>query len=100
MNMNCGKVRMMNENSSCCRLLQEGLDLHKERERERERERYIKQLVYSSLISNVELQSCTSYSEQMNFSMHMFELCLYHLNYVYYYILSKEDEKVDYCYYY
>ena len=40
MNMNCGKVRMMNENSSCCRLLQEDLDLHKERERERERERY------------------------------------------------------------
>ena len=39
MNMNCGKVRMMNENSSCCRLLQEDLDLHKERERERERER-------------------------------------------------------------
>ena len=38
MNMNCGKVRMMNENSSCCRLLQEGLDLHKERERLKERD--------------------------------------------------------------
>ena len=45
---------MVNENSSCCRSLQEDLGLH--RERERERERCTKQLVYSLLISNVELQ--------------------------------------------
>ena len=52
MNMNCGKVRMVNWNSSCCRPLQGDLNLH----RERERERCIKQLIYSSMISNVELQ--------------------------------------------
>jgi len=45
-------------NSSCCKPLQGDLDLHRERERLKGRERYTKQLVYSSLISNVELQLC------------------------------------------
>ena len=57
MNMNCGRVRTVNENNSICRSLQGDLDLYWERERLREKERCTKQLVYSS-ISNVELQLC------------------------------------------
>lgn len=48
MNINCGKVRIMNWNSSCCKPLQGDLYLHKEREIKRER--FTKQLVYASFL--------------------------------------------------
>ena len=64
--MNCGKVRMVNCNSSCCKPLQGDLNL-----REREREREIKQLIYSSMISNIELQLCIYKSLTLIFLVHV-----------------------------